>query len=87
MINTRLHNGVDEYAEGDGSCCHADNRRHMVDTEAVARDLTDIDDVVRLDVVILGVDDIFRTGIKGFDGRYAIDLSYQFDLLTAVELA
>ena len=87
MINTRLHDGVDEYTEGDGSCCHANNRRHMVDTEAVARDLTDIDDVVRLDVVILGVDKIFGTRIKSLNSRHAVDLSYQFDLLTAVELA
>ena len=69
MVDTRLHNGIDKYTEGDGSCCHTNNRRHMVDTEAVARDLTDIDDVIRLNVVILGVDEIFGTRIKSLDGR------------------
>ena len=58
----------------------------MVDTETVSRDLTDIDDIVRLDVVVLGVHQVFRTRIESLNRRHAVLLTHELDLLSAVEL-
>ena len=86
MIDSRLDNRIDEYAKRDSCSCNADNRRHVIDTETVTGNLTDVYNIIRLNVVVLRVHDIFRSGIKGLDGRYAVLLAHKFNLLATIKL-
>ena len=53
VVDTRLYDRVDKRTKRDRRGRHTDHGRHVVDTEAVTRYIPDIDDIVRLNVVVL----------------------------------
>ena len=63
---------IDKDSEGKRCSHHGNCGSGAIDTEGVAGNFAYVYDIVRFDVVVLAVDDVFRTYVKRFDdGRVA----------------